>query len=74
MATSTDKGLIDLLLRLRSNVLSSDRGAHRRLAPDQVRQFFDDWPEIEQKLRVILSGNALTLEQEELKSAMVNDD
>lgn len=71
--TSTDKGLVDLLLRLRSNVFSSARGAYRRLAPDQVSQFFDDWPEIEQRLRVILSGNALTPEQEELKSAVNND-
>lgn len=72
--TSTDEDLVDLLIRLQTSVFSSDRGAYRRIARDQVSPFFDDWPSVEEKLRVMLSGNDLTPEQEELKNAMDNDD
>lgn len=72
--TSTDKGLIDLLIRFQTSVFSSDKGAYRRIARDQVSPFFDNWPAVEEKLRVMLSGNELTPEQEELKNALENDD
>lgn len=72
--TSTDEGLVNLLIRLQTSVFSSDRGAYRRIARDQVSTFFDDWPAVEDKLRVMLSGNELTPEQEELKSALENDE
>lgn len=72
--TSTDEGLVDLLLRLQTSVFSSDRGAYRRIARDQVSPFFDDWSAVEEKLRAMLSGNRLAPEQEELKSALANDD
>ncbi|MEN0578929.1 P-loop NTPase fold protein [Phytobacter palmae] len=71
--TSTDEGLVDLLLRLQTSVFSSDKGAYRRIARDQVSPFFDDWPAVEEKLRAMLSGNELTPLQEELKSALEND-
>ena len=41
--SSTDHGLIDLLMSLRTNVFSSDKGAYRRIDHDQVKDFFDDW-------------------------------
>nr|HCI9354013.1 hypothetical protein [Klebsiella pneumoniae] len=47
---------------------------YRRIARDQVSPFFDDWSAVEEKLKVMLSGNELTPEQEELKSALGNDD
>ena len=72
--TSTDEGLVDLLIRLQTSVFSSDKGPYRRIASDQVSPFFDDWSAVEEKLRVILTGNELTPEQEELKSALENDD
>lgn len=72
--TSSEQGLIDLLLRLRSSVFSSDRGAYRRIARDQVSPFFDDWSEVEQKIKAMISGDQLTSELEELKNAMDADD
>lgn len=72
--TSTDEGLVDLLIRLQTSVFSSDRGAYRRIARDQVSPFFDDWPAVEEKLRVMLSGNELTTDQEELKIGLNNND
>ncbi|WP_228298720.1 hypothetical protein, partial [Klebsiella pneumoniae] len=63
-----------LLIRLQTSVFSSHRGAYRRIARDQVSPFFDDWSAVEEKLKVMLSGNELTPEQEELKSALGNDD
>jgi hypothetical protein len=72
--TSTDEGLVDLLIRLQTSVFSSDKGAYRRIARDQVSPFFDDWPTVEDKLRVLLSGNELTPEQKALKTALENDD
>lgn len=72
--TSSEQGLIDLLIRLQTSVFSSDRGAYRRIARDQVSPFFDDWPAVEEKIKVMLSGNELTPEQEELKNAMDNND
>ncbi|EJK9926286.1 P-loop NTPase fold protein [Cronobacter sakazakii] len=72
--TSTDEGLVDLLIRLQTSVFSSDKGAYRRIARDQVSPFFDDWPAVEDKLRLMLSGNELTPKQEELKTALKNDD
>lgn len=72
--TSSDLGLIGLLIRLQTSVFSSDRGAYRRIARDQVSPFFDDWLAVEEKLRAMLSGGELTPEQEELKSALENDD
>ncbi|MXV05449.1 P-loop NTPase fold protein [Enterobacter sp. ABFQC] len=71
---SSEKGLVDLLMRLRSSVFSTDKGAYRRIARDQVSPFFDDWPVVEETLKTMLSGNELTPEQEELKSALENDD
>ncbi|HHA1350227.1 TPA: P-loop NTPase fold protein [Enterobacter ludwigii] len=71
---ATDEGLVNLLIRLQTSVFSSDRGAYRRIARDQVSLFFDNWPAVEDKLRVILSGNELMPEQEELKSALDNDE
>lgn len=71
---ATDEGLVNLLIRLQTSVFSSDRGAYRRIARDQVSPFFDNWPAVEDKLRVILSGNELMPEQEELKSALDNDE
>lgn len=72
--TSTDEGLVDLLIRLQTSVFSSNKGAYRRIARDQVSPFFDDWPAIEEKLKGMLSGNELTPEQEALKTALENDD
>lgn len=72
--TSTDECLVDLLIRLQTSVFSSDRGAYRRIARDQISTFFDDWSAVEEKLKVMLSGKDLTPEQEELKSALDNDD
>jgi len=72
--TATDEGLVNLLIRLQTSVFSSHRGAYRRIARDQVSPFFDDWSAVEEKLKVMLSGNELTPEQEELKSALGNDD
>ncbi|MGE6471059.1 hypothetical protein [Serratia proteamaculans] len=72
--TSSDQGLIGLLIRLQTSVFSSDRGAYRRIARDQVSPFFDDWLAVEEKLRAMLSCGELTPEQEELKSALENDD
>lgn len=72
--TATDEGLVKLLIRLQTSVFSSHRGAYRRIARDQVSPFFDNWPAVEEKLKVMLSGNELTPEQEELKSALGNDD
>ncbi|WP_437199621.1 hypothetical protein, partial [Salmonella sp. LSP 578/01] len=63
-----------LLIRLQTSVFSSHRGAYRRIARDQVSPFFDDWPAVEEKLKVMLSGNELTPEQEALKTALENDD
>lgn len=71
--TSIDEG-VDLLIRLQTSIFSSDKGAYRRIARDQVSLFFDDWPAVEEKLRVMLSGNELTPIQEELKRALENDD
>ncbi|WP_336766954.1 KAP family P-loop NTPase fold protein [Pantoea ananatis] len=71
---STDEGLVDLLIRLQTSVFSSDKGAYRRIARDQVGPFFDDWPAIEEKLKSMLSGNELTAEHESLKTALENDD
>jgi len=70
---STDEGLVDLLLRLQTSVFSSDKGAYRRITRDQVSPFFDDWSAVEEKLRAMLSDNELTPLQEELKSALEND-
>ncbi|EOU1326588.1 exclusion suppressor FxsA, partial [Escherichia coli] len=72
--TTTDEGLVNLLIRLQTSVFSSHRGAYRRIARDQVSPFFDDWPAVEEKLKVMLSGNELTPEQEALKTALENDD
>lgn len=72
--TTTDEGLVNLLIRLQTSVFSSHRGAYRRIARDQVSPFFDDWPAVEEKLKIMLSGNELTPEQEELKAALENDD
>ncbi|MEG8487058.1 hypothetical protein U4Q20_06020 [Klebsiella quasipneumoniae subsp. similipneumoniae] len=72
--TTTDEGLVNLLIRLQTSVFSSLRGAYRRIARDQVSPFFDDWPAVEEKLKVMLSGNELTPEQEALKTALENDD
>ena len=72
--TSTDEGLVDLLIRLQTSVFSPDKGAYRRIARDQVSPFFNNWPAVEDKLKVMLSGNELMPEQEELKTALKNDD
>lgn len=48
--TETDQGLIDLLMHLRTNVFSTDRGAYRCLDQHQVSPFFDDWHVVEQKI------------------------
>ncbi|ECI0404924.1 hypothetical protein AHN73_12050 [Salmonella enterica subsp. enterica] len=69
-----NEGLVNLLIRLQTSVFSSHRGAYRRIARDQVSPFFDDWPAVEEKLKVMLSGNELTPEQEALKTALENDD
>ena len=58
--TTTDEGLVNLLIRLQTSVFSSHRGAYRRIARDRVSPFFDDWPAVEEKLKVMLSGNELT--------------
>lgn len=71
---STDEGLVDLLIRLQTSVFSSDKGAYRRIARDQVSPFFDDWSAVEEKLKGMLSGNELTPELEALKTALENDD
>ncbi|MCX1604476.1 hypothetical protein [Escherichia coli] len=57
-----------------ANFATVPRGAYRRIARDQVSPFFDDWPAVEEKLKVMLSGNELTPEQEALKTALENDD
>lgn len=72
--SSSEQGLFDLLMRLRTTVFSSDRGAYLRINREQVSPFFDDWQSIEQKVRAKISGNELTPEMEELKNAMDNDD
>jgi len=72
--SSSEQGLFDLLMRLRTTVFSSARGAYRRIDRDQVSPFFDDWQSVEQKVRSKLSESGLTPEQEELKRAMENDD
>lgn len=71
---SSDQGIVDLLIRLQTRVFSSDRGAYRRIARDQVSPFFDDWPAVEAKLKVMLSGNEQIPELEELRIALENDD
>ncbi|MEJ5174613.1 KAP family P-loop NTPase fold protein [Erwinia sp. MYb416] len=72
--SSSEQELFDLLMRLRTTVFSSDRGAYRRIDREQVSPFFDDWQSVEQKIRFKLSGSELTPEMEELKSAMDNKD
>lgn len=72
--TSSEQGLVDLLMRVRTRVFSTDKGAYRRIARDQVSPFFDDWPVVEQKVRDMLLGDELSPQLEELKSAMENDD
>lgn len=68
--------MIDSNAKLRSIQMPfcTHRGAYRRIARDQVSPFFDDWPAVEEKLKVMLSGNELTPEQEALKTALENDD
>ncbi|WP_258403468.1 hypothetical protein [Pantoea agglomerans] len=39
-----------------------------------ISSFFDDWPAVEDKLKVMLSGNELTPEQEEFKTLLKNDE
>jgi hypothetical protein len=70
----TDEGLVDSFILLQTSVFSSDKSPYRRIAHDPVSLCFDDWPAVEDKLRVMLSGNELMPEQEELKSAMDNDE
>ncbi len=72
--TATDEGLVNLLIRLQTSVFSSHRGHIAGLRVTEVSPFFDDWSAVEEKLKVMLSGNELTPEQEELKSALGNDD
>ncbi|MQB56050.1 P-loop NTPase fold protein [Rahnella sp. RcJ3] len=72
--SSSEQGLFDLLMRLRTTVFSSDRGAYLQINREQVSPFFDDWLSVEQKVRAKISGNELTPEMQELKSAMDNDD
>ena len=71
--TTTDEGLVNLLIRLQTSVFSSHRGAYHQISRDQVSPFFDDWPAVEEKLKVMLSGNELTPEQEALKTALENE-
>ncbi|WP_284991346.1 hypothetical protein, partial [Escherichia coli] len=51
----------------------TNRGGFQ-FAAARLPWFFDDWPAVEEKLKVMLSGNELTPEQEALKTALENDD
>ncbi|MDM2857205.1 P-loop NTPase fold protein [Citrobacter sp. Cpo071] len=68
--SSTDHGLIDLLMSLRTNVFSSDKGAYRRIDHEQVKDFFDDWDGVRQRVKQVLEDKMLAPELLELKSDM----
>lgn len=71
--TATDEGLVNLLIRLQTSVFSSHRGHIAGLRVTvSVRSLMTG--QQSKKLKVMLSGNELTPEQEELKSALGNDD
>lgn len=68
--SSTENGLIDLLMSLRTNVFSSDKGAYRRIDHEQVKDFFVDWDEVRQRVKQALEDKPLNPELLELKSDM----
>lgn len=67
---SSDHGLIDLLMSLRTNIFSSDKGAYRRIEHDQVSVFFDDWPAVRQQVVQVLGREMLRPELKDLKRDM----
>ncbi|WP_255322594.1 hypothetical protein [Enterobacter cloacae complex sp.] len=68
--SSTDHGLIDLLMSLRTNVFSSDKGAYRRIDHEQVKDFFDDWGGVRERVKQVLEDKMLDPELLILKSDM----
>lgn len=72
VATS-EAALIDLLMRLRTSVFSSDKGAYRRIDQEQISVFFDDWPAVMLQVKEILEQKEITPELQELKNALQAD-
>ncbi|WP_251268806.1 hypothetical protein, partial [Enterobacter hormaechei] len=57
-------------MSLRTNVFSSDKGAYRRIDHDQVKDFFDDWDGVRQRVKQVLEDKVLDPELLKLKSDM----